>query len=342
MKKIIFVFKRLFSMDYKNMFKTINKIHKRSKKSRLFLFFDIMYSSFKYQAGYTDYFLFYFEDLNKKQRSTYITRGINNNYIRLLNNRDYYKYFSDKVLFNKTFKDYIGRDYLDLTKTSITDFEKFIKVHKEIMVKEVEGSGGYGVSKVVIDKKTNVKELYKELLDSNRTLVEECVKQHKNMSKLCSSSVNTLRIVTITRNNKTNIMLKVIRMGNGVNAVDNFHSGGMYSIFNDEGIVTKPAVDREGNVHKIHPYTKVNIEGFKIPYYKEAIELVKKASKVIKEVSYVGFDVAITPSGPIIIEGNELPGYDLYQSKVHLNENKEGLKPLFDKIIYGRSEENEK
>ena len=334
MKKLIYYIKRVFGMDYKAMFKTVGKIHKRSKKSRILLFFDMFYCSFKYLAGYTDYFLFYFENLNKEQRSTYITRGVNNNYIRLLNNREYYKYFSDKILFNETFKDFIGRDYLDLNKASLDEFKKFIKKHSTVMVKTVDGSGGYGVSKVETNSKTNLKKLYEELIEKKQLLVEECVKQHKDMSKLCASSVNTLRIVTITKNNKTHVMLKVVRMGNGINAVDNFHSGGMFSIFDDNGVITKPAVDREGNVIEIHPFTKVKIEGFKIPYYKEAIDLVIKASKVIPEVSYVGFDVAISDKGPIIIEGNELPGYDLYQSKVHLSEDKKGLKPLFDSVVY--------
>lgn len=333
MKKIIYYIKRIFGMDYKQMWQTLNKIHKRSKKSRFILFFDMIICSIKYQAGYTDYFLFYFEDLNNKQRSTYVTRGVNNTYIRTLNDREYYKYFRNKVLFNDTFKEYLGRDYLDLSKSSKKDFKEFISKHPTIIVKTIDGTGGFGVEKIETNKNTNANKLYDELIQKEQFLVEECIKQHKDMSKLAQKSVNTLRIVTITKNNKTHVMLKVIRFGNGINAVDNFHSGGMYTIFDDNGIITKPAVDREGIVHTIHPVTKTKIEGFKIPYYKEAIELAIKASKVIPQLGYVGFDIAISENGPVIVEGNELPGYDLYQSKVHLNENKEGLKPLFDKVI---------
>ena len=82
MKKIKFLFKRLFTMDYTAMFRTINKVHKRSNKNRVWLFFDMIYCSIKYLAGYTDYFLFYFEDLTNEQRKTYVTRGVNTNYIK--------------------------------------------------------------------------------------------------------------------------------------------------------------------------------------------------------------------------------------------------------------------
>lgn len=334
MKKIIYYIKRVFGMDYKQMWQTLNKIHKRSKKSRIILFFDMIACSIKYQAGYTDYFLFYFEDLNAKQRSTYVTRGVNNSYIRLLNNREYYKYFSNKILFNDTFKDYLGRDYLDLAKVSPVEFCKFIKKHPTIIVKTIDGSGGFGVEKIETNINTNSNELYKELISKRQYLVEECIIQHKDMAKLADKSVNTLRIVTVTKNGNTHVMLKVIRFGNGINAVDNFHSGGMYSVFDDNGVITKPAVDREGNVYEEHPLNKTKIVGFKIPYFKEAIDLAIKASKVIPQLGYVGFDIAISEKGPVLVEGNELPGYDLYQSKVHLNKNKEGLKPLFDKVIY--------
>ena len=278
MKKIIMYFKRIFGMNYKAMFKTINKVHKRSGKSKIKIFFDMIKCSIKYSAGYTDYFLFCFEDLNDLQRSTYITRGINNN-IRQLNDREYYKYFRDKVLFNDTFKEYLGRNYIDLTKSSLDDFKKFLEVNPIIIVKPIDESGGVGIEKIKIEKETDIEKLYNNLIDTKRTLVEECVVQHDEMAKLCASSVNTLRIVTITKNNKTHIMVRVIRMGNGINAVDNFHAGGMYTVFDENGVITKPAIDREGNIYEEHPFTKTKIEGFKIPYYKESIELVKQVCK---------------------------------------------------------------
>ena len=333
MKRIIFYIKRLFGMNYKEMFKVINKVHKRSGKSRIIIFFDMINCSVRYLAGYTDYFLFCFETLNAKQRATYITRGVNNNYIKALNDRNYYEYFWNKVKFNETFSEFIGRDFLDLNKASFKTFEQFVKKHSIIMIKPVDESGGKGIFKLDM-KDMNKKQVYNELKNTERTLIEEYVVQHDTMNKLCSSSVNTLRIVTIRKNNHTNIMMQVIRMGDGKHDVDNFHSGGMYSFFDESGTIIYPAIDREGREYYTHPVTKTKIKGFKIPYYKEAIDLAIKASEKIPQVGYIGFDIAITKNGPILIEGNELPGYDLYQSKVHMNKNKEGKKPEFDAIIY--------
>ena len=335
-KKLKYYIGRIFNMSFKNFFKTIGIVHKRSGKSRIVLFFDMIYCSYKYLAGYTDYFLFYFEDLTNEQRKTYVTRGVNNNYIRALNDRNYYNYFRDKVLFNKTFKDYIRRDYIDLTESSLDDFKEFLNKNKTIIVKPVDSSGGFGISKITVDNSLDVEKLYNELKETKRTLVEECVRQHPEMNRLCPTSVNTLRIVTVKVNDEVHIMLRAIRIGNGINPVDNFHSGGMFSYFDENGVINNIAADRQCTIFTKHPTTGVDIVGFKIPYYKEAIELVKKAAKVVPEIGYIGFDVAISEDGPLLIEGNELPGYDIYQSKVHLSDDKKGLKPLFDKVIFNK------
>lgn len=334
MKKISYYLKRILKMDYKGMFETIAKISKRSHKSKIFIFFDMIIASFRYGAGYTDYFLFYFENLTHAQKKTFITRTINNNYVKILNDRRYYDWFWDKIKFNTKFKDLINRDFLDLETAELAEFKKFIKKHPTFIAKPIKATSGIGVAKIETTKKTNFDELYQELKLNNQKLVEAYVVQHQVMNQLCEASVNTLRIVTIRRQGKTTIVVRVIRIGNGVNAVDNFHMGGMYTVFDENGIITKPAVNREGEVFTHHPLTKTKFIGFKIPDYEAAVALAIKASERIPEVGLVGWDIAISKDGPVIIEGNELPGYDLYQSKVHLDDNGYGLKPLFDEVIF--------
>ena len=335
MKKIRYYLGRIKNMSFKEFFKTIGKIHQRSGKSRIYLFFDMLYCSYKYLAGYTDYFLFYFEDLPNEKRKTYITRGVNNGYLKTLNNPEYYHFFRNKIEFNQKFKEFVNRDFLDLRKTNLEKFTKNVKKHNVIMVKPVDQSGGANVEKIVIDPQTNIAKLYEVLKSTKQYLVEDYVKQHKEMNRLCKASVNTLRIVTVRKEGHTTVMLRAIRIGNGIRDVDNFHSGGMYTLFSDKGVITKPAMDREGKLFTVHPTSKVPITGFQIPYYQEAIQMALKASEKIPQVGLVGWDIAITDKGPVLIEGNELPGYDIYQSKIHLSETKEGLKPFFDEVIYG-------
>ena len=55
-------------MDYKRFFNTIKEVQKKNHKSKIFIFFDVVYCGIKYQAGYLDYLLFEMDDLNKEQR----------------------------------------------------------------------------------------------------------------------------------------------------------------------------------------------------------------------------------------------------------------------------------
>ena len=59
--------------------------------------------------------------------------------------------------------------------------------------------------------------------------------------------------------------------------------------------------------------------------------MVKKASKIIPEVKYIGWDVAITPDGPVIIEGNCYPG--VFQMKPSFNKEHIGLIPKYEKYM---------
>ena len=63
--------------------------------------------------------------------------------------------------------------------------------------------------------------------------------------------------------------------------------------------------------------------------------LVKRAALTVPELGYIGWDVAVTEKGPVIIEANHFPGHDIYQFQVHLGPDRIGLAPRFDKAIEG-------
>lgn len=335
MNKLKYYIKRIKSLNYKKAVETLNKISKRSRKPKIILFFDMLFCSFKYMSGYVDYDLFGFENLSNKQRKTFITRGVNTEYIKALNNRNFYYKLDNKIEFNKIFKDFVKRDFLDLNKDDLKTFKNFVSLHSTFIAKPVDKSGGEGIEKIEVNNSTNLEELYNRLKLEKKYLLEEFVIQSKFMNDIFPKSVNTLRFVTIRKDNKTTIVHRVIRIGNGNNVVDNFHNGGMYSVVNEYGIVEKPAIDRNGNIYSKHPVTGHIIEGLVIENFKEIEKFIIKASETIPEVGYVGWDIALTEKGPIMIEGNNLPGYDLYQSKIHLNDNGTGMKPKFDSVIYG-------
>ena len=76
------------------------------------------------------------------------------------------------------------------------------------------------------------------------------------------------------------------------------------------------------------------IQGFAIPYWEEAKAMCLEASQVVPQMRYVGWDVAITPNGPVFVEGNNLPGYDILQMPPH-TPDKVGMLPRFREFVKG-------
>lgn len=327
-------------MSFKSMFLSIDKVHKRSNKNKIVIFFDMVGCSLKYSAGYSDYEYFKFEELSNKQRKTYITRGINNVYIKKLNDPKYCHIFDNKVIFNKKFTKFLNRDFIDLEEKSCEEFIKFAKKHKTFIVKPLDADCGIGVEKIDIDNEKSLEETYNRLKENKQFLAEEYVKQIKEINDIYPNSVNTIRIVSARVNGKTTILFELIRIGNSGHVVDNFHHGGMYAIIK-KGIISTNAVDKLGNEYEYHPVTKTKIKGFKIPMYDKVIKFVNDASEVVPEVGFVGWDISVTKDGPVMIEGNNLPAYDFYQSEIAIDDSKIGLKPKFDEAIFGvKNEKN--
>ena len=182
-----------------------------------------------------------------------------------------------------------------------------------------------------------LKALFKYLVDNQLLLLEEPIIQHDKMNELNPSSVNTCRLVSImNKKDEVTILASFIRIGNGSNVVDNFNSGGMTAKVDvNTGKIIENAVNKEGHVFEKHPLSGTMINGFEIPYFNEAKKLVKEAARRSKNVRYVGWDVAITNNGPLLVEGNQYPGHDIYQVAEKLDSKSIGVWPEFKKAMNG-------
>ena len=173
---------------------------------------------------------------------------------------------------------------------------------------------------------------YDACLQNGQFLVEQLVIQHEDYARIYPLSVNTLRLVTMTKpGGQPAIVFSCIRLGNNGRRVDNLNSGGMAALVDlEKGCISTPGADKDGKLYSEHPTTGVTLKGAPLAYTREAAQLVKEAALRISELGYVGWDVAVTPDGPILIEANHFPGNDIYQFRVHLGEDRIGLAPRFD------------
>ncbi len=335
MNRPFYLIGRIIKMNYGELWRTVSLIHKKSGKGRLWLCRDIVACGLKYGAGYCDYRLNEFYTLTDAQRATYVTRGINNKLVAMLNDKEYYGKIEDKTVFNTNFGDFIGRDWLDMNKASYEDFKKFMKDKPAVIAKPISATCGQGVEKLNKTDFPSLSELYQHIKKTPDTLVEEYITQHPGMSVLYPHSVNTLRIVTVLTDSDPHAVYSYLRIGNGGHVVDNINAGGMTTPVDlDSGKLLYPAFDKNSILYDRHPLTGTEFVGFQIPFWKESLALCKKAALLVPQLGYIGWDVAVTEKGPTIIEANHFPGHDFLQMPPHVPD-KIGMLPQFRKYVKG-------
>ena len=325
----------LFSIHLGKMFSTVRKISERSHRPYIFVLADVIFCGFAYGAGYMDYYVFEFDGLTRKQRKTYITRMVNNGYYKKMNSRAYYSIFNDKPVFLRTYHEYIRRDYCVLTSDSYEAYLDFIRKHPVFMAKPVDGQCGRGID-LIDSAGKDPAEMYDAFIKNGQFLLEEKISQEIEMNRLYPEAVNTIRVVTCCKKDQVYIMFTALRIGNGGKHVDNFNNGGMFALIDPDGVIRKPAVDKEGHEYTVHPFTGTSIIGFEIPHFKKIVEQCREMAKIVPENGLTGWDMCVTEKGIDVVEGNQFPGYDIYQSRCHLSEDRTGLRPYFDSIIYGK------
>ncbi len=333
--KVKYLIRCIIHMDYKSLFDTVGKVHKITKKNRIGLFFDVVNCGIKYGAGYKDYLLCEFFNLNKAQRETYVTRGINNTISKLMNQKGYYDIFYNKHILYDRFKKFINRDWLYVPKGTKEDFVNFMEKKDVVIIKPSDATCGVGVDKLYKKDFKDISEMYDYVMKQDNSIVEDVIEQNEFINQINGNSVNTLRIVTIFSEGESHIIYAFIRIGNSDRPVDNINAGGMCAPINIEtGVIEHVGYDKDRITYEKHPKTGFPIKGTKIPLWEECKQMALDCAKVIPEMGYLGWDVAVTPTGPVLVEGNEFPGHDILQMPPHVPD-KIGMLPQFKKYVKG-------
>lgn len=187
----------------------------------------------------------------------------------------------------------------------------------EVIIKPSLTGRGIGVSKITIQNGlTNLDEKsIQEVFDVYKEdfLIEELVHQHPLMTALNPSSINTIRIVTYRNDMEIVVVYTVIRIGRKDKPIDNESAGGISTIIYQDGTLGKYAYGSPGNDNIEFTDSGVRLEGYMIPSFSNAIDMVKKAHYQLPYFKLMGWDIAIEEDGtPTMIEFNTTP--DLSQS----------------------------
>ena len=320
-------------VNTKRMRQMAKKVAGEAHRPSPLIFCDMVWCGFRYRAGYMDYDLFHFWELNGAQRATVLTRGKNDQYVAALNDRREWDAFEVKPEFLTRFAPFVGRRWLDLTTADAQEFQDLGEALGTFIVKPRDASHGDGVEKIDAAKVENWSALLETLRAKGQTLCEEIIRQHPDLDAIWPGSINTVRMVTILKDGKAHVVAAYLRVGNGPRPVDNFNNGGMVTpVDRETGVIQCAARDKAGTLYERHPATGTPFRGTQIPMWPQILDMLQKAAQVVPSIRYVGWDVAVTPDGPVLVEGNQYPGHDIYGLPGQ-NPEKIGLLPALDAVV---------
>lgn len=151
-------------------------------------------------------------------------------------------------------------------------------------------------------------------------LFQEIIKPHSNLSNCIGERVATARIITMRTETGVRIHRAAFRIPVGNNITDNFNLGSGGNGFSDIDIET----GKLGKMHvglglslrslTEHPDTKQSVEGFHLPHWNRVLDVIKLGQEYLFGLPAVGWDIAFTETGPVIVEFNTNPGYALLQA----------------------------
>lgn len=288
-------------------------IKEKKGKSKISTFFDILHCSIKYKTSPHNYEVMGFADLNDKQRKTFFTYADSVKMMEKYNSKKHEAIFYNKFIFSKVFSDFYGRKCIMTKYLTEEDFEKFMDGETKIVYKPINGARAESIYIFDVNDFSSLSELYEKIKSLPDAILETWIVQHPELSRIYPKSVNCIRIKTVLENDICNIIEAKISFGHSSEIANDSINSLFSKIDLETGKIITDACNYPGEIFETHPETGVKFKGIQIPFWKETLEMIDKASKVIHQIKYVGWDIAITETGPILIEGNNDPGYTGFQ-----------------------------
>lgn len=308
-KRTLYLLYYIRKLDRKKFFQFLSYAASETGRSKMSILLDTAGSVYTYNISLLEYFQFRFYKKSREDRSLWAGTGYMYEYQLIMNPKRQREILDDKRLFSQNYKAFIHHQV-----ASIQEFEEEPGLVDEmlqnpsgkIVLKLYNGKCG---KQVLIKDNSDFREqdLIAFMKNQDYDLAEEFIEQHPALQEMSPSAVNTVRIFT-QLDAEDKVVILGCRWRISVDRpVDNLAAGNIAApVDTESGVVTGPAVygDIDKPSEEFHPVTGVKIQGFQIPYWKETIEMIKAASKLHPQNRSIGWDVAITPEGPDLIEGN--------------------------------------
>lgn len=299
-------------------------------KSRLSQFLDYLYLFFVLKVFPSNYHLFRFDTKRRREFKEYLDEPsaplLSHKLFECLWPKSYIHLVHDKYIFHclcSYHKLPVPRLYgiyqdgtLNGMESSLQHFMLKNRIEKMVL-KPVLGLMGEEIHFISLEnadsfeKKTESKfdPAISESSEENQYIVQEIITQHPELDRINPHSVNSIRIITfLCRDGTVELLAAMLRTSPSTHPIDNYALGGIVVGINIEtGKLKKEGFLKPsyGTFVTKHPVTHIEFQDFQLPCWAEIKQIAVKAQKVFHNLKSIGWDFALTPEGPVIIEGNQ-------------------------------------
>lgn len=240
-------------------------------------------------------------------------------------------------------KFYQGNNLIELSTENFSVYLKEIieeTRRKSIFIKPIDLNGGknsFAINMNEISDDEKLKKSY-DLLNSGKFIYQEKLKQHRDINRIYSQSINTVRVHSLYNQEKDEVELisALMRFGKDGVEVDNGSAGGLYVAvdLNNWRLIGngKNYYSNGGTIFKSHPNSNTFFNGFELPFKEEVYPLIDKAHRLFPN-KMIGWDLAFTPDGITIVEGNYSPHLVMAQVSSGGIRQHEGFNRVFGEYI---------
>ena len=193
---------------------------------------------------------------------------------------------------------------------------------------------GKGVKILPVSASEEMEAAMEYIQKGGRGIVEEYICQDETLQKLNPNAVSIVRFYSVNSPYGSYVFAPVLTSALYKDIANGCQDAITAMIDIRNGQVITDAVDQNKLAeYAAHPVTGVNFKGFQVSHWEETLEMMKRAVPLVGRLSNIGWDVAITKDGPVMIEGNTIPGFNTAQySGFRWITDGYGYQPLFDAV----------
>ncbi len=150
---------------------------------------------------------------------------------------------------------------------------------------------------------------------TGRFVVQQRLLAHPQLRAFHPLTLPTVRVVTCLEDDR-NVWVPraVLKLPVGRAGVDNFHAGGIACPVDPATGTVSAGIPKDGfDWLSVHPESGLRFEGMRLPFWPDVIATVKRAAPLFSDLKCLGWDLAITEAGPLLIEANYEWGVDIVQ-----------------------------